>query len=124
VEVHNINLRGVQTQVDALIDAELVPWPQHRPTACRRFGRPCSFKDDCDSGLQFLPVGNLTKGRALSYSRIGDFTACPELHRRRVLAKMSAAGEDDSGPDAAFGSAMHRALAFVWGESFKLCTKS
>lgn len=120
-EVHTINLRGVIAQRDALIERNVVPWPQNRPSACKRFSRRCQYKDDCDSGLQFIPAGNLDKGRAMSYSRVAEFSACPELHRRSVLDKMSAVDEDESsGPDAAFGSAVHRGLASAWSQAFSL----
>ena len=118
VEVHKINLTGTEAMRDALIDRNEVPWPQYRPSGCKAFGRACPYTDDCAAGLQFIPLGNLTKGRALSYSRKEEFALCPERHRRSVLDKLALAEEGNSGPEAEFGKAFHRGIAELYRQAF------
>lgn len=115
--LHRLNIAGITAQRDALIDAAVIPWPQNR-NSCGEYGG-CRFKDDCNAGLQFIPVGNLEKGRPFSYSRMEEFRSCAEKHRRSVLARMHN-DEESSGPDAEFGSAFHRGVAAVYRQVFGL----
>lgn len=114
-ELHRLNIAGITAQRDALIDANIRPWPQNR-NSCGEYGG-CFAVPECNAGLQFIPVGNLEKGRPFSYSRMEEFRSCAEKHRRSVLARMKN-DEESSGPDAEFGSSFHRGIAEVYRQVF------
>lgn len=118
IELHKANLDGIIAQRDALIDLNIAPWPQNMPSACGRYGG-CRYKDDCLAGLKYIPAGNLTKGREMSYSRMEEFKACAELHRRSVLDRI-ANSEEESGPDAEFGLSFHRGICEAYKQAFGL----
>lgn len=90
-------------------------WPKNMPDACFQYGRECPYLVDCESNNVVNYIPDL--GHPMSYSRLKTFQACPERHRRDLLAKSQDLTEDES-DDTIFGSAVHRGLAELYTQAF------
>ena len=102
-------------QVRAMKDqlAGQAPWPRKMPGSCKAYGRDCEFKETCWGNV--VITGDIDMTKPFSYSGSEVFLLCPEKHR---LTQLAGYGEDDE--VLAFGKAVHRGLAEVYKQAFKL----
>jgi len=100
-------------QILHLIEQKIAPWPRTMPSHCFDYNRECVYLNDCD--MEYIVPGN-PEVRELSYTRIKEFMACPELYRRSILEK-----DDETDTEATvFGKAVHAGLAEVYKQCIKL----
>lgn len=113
MEVIDFN-NSVGGQIKYLRDEKFNIWPRNKPFACHAYGRVCEYYVDCDCLTMPFVV---PPEKNLSYSYIDKFLLCPEKARRSALIDEI----DDSSSESSFGLVMHRALASLWSQAFKLC---
>jgi len=108
----HMHLKGIYSQIDALKDFPM--WPKHRPSACFSYGMDCEYSGPC--GEEEGPFGGIDFTRPISYSGSERFLSCPEKFRRSRLA-----GAERGGSEATeFGSAVHRGMAEIYRQVYKL----
>ena len=116
IAANQINL--MKAQRDNLIQLGATPWPMNRPNACYKYGYQCKYIDDCWAGT--FPVGDLDISHPVSYSRMEEFLLCPERFRRNAIARVKVEAEEEESESAAFGNSVHRGLAEIYKQTFKL----
>lgn len=110
-------LYGIMAMRDTLINEDFPIWPMNMPAACHDYGEDCPYLNDCDLGDQ--PRWVPPHGKVMSYSRLKSFLRCPERSRRELLDETE--GDADNGSDATrFGNCVHRGLAEVYSQVFKV----
>jgi len=87
-------------------------WPQNKPSACYAFNRTCEFYTQCSNGTE--PVASILSPPPFSYSGAMTFLACPEKHRRTLLAPDTDRGTEES----EFGQMVHRGIAEVYKQTY------
>lgn len=96
---------GIQNIRSALKD--LVVYPMKRPYACRAYGRPCRYMDDCSADGR---MRQLVDPASLEYTTMEYLLLCPERYRRNEVFGRDAEGSEDT----AFGTVFHKAIACVY----------
>lgn len=107
-------IEGVAAMRNALVQIGAEVWPRHMPSACNAYGRECPYLADCQN---YTMPRQALLAKVLSYSALDGFLQCPERHRRDILTDAAESGDNDA---TAFGRAVHRGLAEVWRQAFKL----
>lgn len=105
-----VNIRGVQSMRDGLIERGKTPWPLNEG-GCRAFGPqyPCEFENVCWRGAA-MPQGEV-KSRTLSHSARQEFLRCPERSRLLSLTHDWDAEKEDNK-----GDVFHRCMEFLYKE--------
>lgn len=112
-------LGAMLAQRDNLVTSDLQVWPRNRPAYCNVYNKACPFTADCDRYT--MPRTKLVETGHLSYSSILTLLGCPEKYRRmRLLRQENDDTVVDETDETRFGSAVHRGLAEVWRQAFKI----
>lgn len=106
-------LRAIGCQINALRAEKFVVFPRNKPHGCEAYGKVCPYYDSCMD--YSMPKGELPLDKALSYSFMNNFMLCNERARREVLAEGM-----DYQDETNFGRAVHRGLASLWSQAFRL----
>ena len=103
----------VMSEIAALNEKKVAPWPQSMPNACYMYNRECAFLSDCD--LYKTAPAQILKPHEHSYTRLQHFMTCSELYRREMLLLESDTEEDIDSTQ--FGKAVHAGLAEVYSQA-------
>lgn len=106
-------LQGIGCQLNALRVAKFDIYPRNKPQGCFAYGKQCPWYDSCMTYK--IPRGELPLDKNLSYSFMNNFMLCNERARREVLAE----GMEYQG-ETSYGRAVHRGLASLWSQAFRL----
>ena len=111
-------LRLMHAKRDFLVNGGELVWPRNMPTACFAYNRTCPFFEDCNHYT--MPRKQLIETGPLSYSSIMLLQGCEEKFRRLRLLRQEGAEDGEETDSTRFGSAVHRGLAEVYRQAFKL----
>jgi len=111
-------LRLMRNKRDFWVDSGELVWPRNMPTGCFAYGQVCAFYEDCNHYT--MPRQQLVETGPLSYSSITLLQSCEEKFRRLRLLRQEGEDGGDETDSTRFGSAVHRGLAEVYRQAFKL----
>ena len=102
---------GLGSMRAALVNLELPVWPRNSPNACFAYNSQCPYYEDCE-GYSMPRV--CVDHSMISYSQMNNLMLCPERTRRGII------DEGQGTEETNFGQAVHRGLAELWRQAFKL----
>lgn len=95
-------------------------WPRHKPFACHAYNRECPFFKSCSKDQAPEGMERLIQIKPLHYTTAETFLLCPERFRLLQILEETAGKYAETSRYTRFGGAVHRGIASVYTQAFKL----